>query len=163
MIFWQYLSKKVFSGLKQRKWTPRIFCIILHIQISLVQNFSSNWHIWFFGPNLPKKVFLVKNWKVNTITEFCIFKLVFVTNFSLNWQFWIFWPDLPKKGFTGLKQKKWTSHTFYIILNIQVSLVRNFSSKWQFWFSRPNLPKKVFQSKKEKVNTTMEFCIFELV
>ena len=42
-FFWPDLSKKVFSSLKQRKWTPHFFFIILHIQISLVRNFSSNW------------------------------------------------------------------------------------------------------------------------
>ena len=57
------LPKKDFSDLKLRKWTPHVFYIILHIQISLVRNFSSNCKFWFYGPNLPKKVFLVKTWK----------------------------------------------------------------------------------------------------
>ena len=57
------MPKKGFSGLKQKNWTPHILYIILHIQISLVWNFSSNWQFWFFGPNLPKKVFPVKNRK----------------------------------------------------------------------------------------------------
>ena len=57
------MLKKGFSGLKQKKWTLHILYIILHIQISLVWNFSSNWQFWFFGPNLPKKVFPVKNRK----------------------------------------------------------------------------------------------------
>ena len=87
---------------------------------------------------------------MNIIIEFRIFKLVLVPNFSLNWQFWFFWPDLPKKGFSGLKQKKWTPHIFYIILHIQISLVQNFSSNWQFWFFGPNLPKKVFPVKNRK-------------
>ena len=62
-FFWPDLSKKTFSGLKQKKWTPLIFCIILHIQIRLVRNFSSNWILTFFGPNLYKKVFPSKNCK----------------------------------------------------------------------------------------------------
>ena len=103
-----------------------------------------------------------KTEKVNITIEYRLFKLVLVPNFSSNWQFWFFWPDLPKNGFSGLKQKKWTLHTFYIILHTQISLVRNFNSNWQFWFFGPNLPKKVFQSKTEKVNITMEFCIIEL-
>ena len=84
------------------------------------------------------------------IIELHIFKLVLVPNFRFNWQFRFFWPDLPKKGFSGLKQKKWTPHIFYIILHIQISLVRNFSSNWQFWFFGPNLPKKVFPVKTRK-------------
>ena len=58
-----FLTRRGFSGLKQKKWTPHIFYIILHIQISLARNFSSNWQFSFFGSNLHKKVFLVKNWK----------------------------------------------------------------------------------------------------
>ena len=42
-FFWLDLPKKGFSVLKQKKCTPHIFFIILHIQISLVRNFSSNW------------------------------------------------------------------------------------------------------------------------
>ena len=53
------LAKKDFSGLKQKKETLHIFYMILHTQISLVWNFSSNWQFFFFflifGPNLPKK------------------------------------------------------------------------------------------------------------
>ena len=63
MIFWPDLYRKGFSGLKQKKWTPHILYIILHIQIGLVRNFSSNWQFWFFESNLPKKVFPVKNKK----------------------------------------------------------------------------------------------------
>ena len=87
---------------------------------------------------------------MNIIIEFRIFKLVLVPNFSLNWQFWFFWPDLHKKGFSGLKQKKWTPHIFYIILHIQISLVWNFSLNWQFWFFVPNLPKKVIPAENRK-------------
>ena len=88
--------------------------------------------------------------KLNIIIEFHLFKLVLVPNFSLNWQFWFFWPDLPKKGFSGLKQKKWRPHIFYIIPHIQISLVRNFSSNWQILFFGSNLQKKVFPVKKWK-------------
>ena len=133
-------------------WTPHTFYIILHIQISLVQNFSSNRQFLFSGSNLHKKVFLVKNYeKVNIIIGFHIFKLVsWYPNSALTNNFWLFSPDLCKKGFSGLKQKKWTSHIFYIILHIQISLVRNFSSNWQFLFFGPNLPKKVFPVKNRK-------------
>ena len=111
----------------------------------------SLWIISNFWNKVAQERYLwSKTEKVNIIIEFRIFKLVLVPNFSLNWQFWFFWPDLPKKGFSGLKQKKWTPHIFYIILHIQISLVRNFSSNWQFWFFGPNLPKKVFPVKNRK-------------
>ena len=96
----------------------------------------------------PRRIFTVKNRKMNIIIELRIFKLVLEPNVSLNWRFWFFWPDLRKKGFPCLKQKKWTQHIFYIILHIQISLERNFSSNWQFWIFGPNLPKKVFLVKK---------------
>ena len=98
----------------------------------------------------PKRYIQSKTKKVNIIIEFWIFKLILVPNFTLNWQFWFFWPDLPKNAFSDLKQKKWTPHTFYIILYIQINLVENFSSNWQFWFFGPNLPKKVYPVKNWK-------------
>ena len=57
----------------------------------------------FLDQIFPKRVFPFKNRKVNSTTEFCIFKLVLVPNFSLNWQFWFFGPNLPKKGISGWK------------------------------------------------------------
>ena len=104
----------------------------------------------FFEQICPRKIFMVKTEKWNIIIEFRLFKLVLVPNFSLNWQFWFFWPDLPKKGFSGLKQKKWTPHIFYIILHIQIILVRNFSSNWQFWFFGPNSSEKAFPVESRK-------------
>ena len=127
IFFWLDLPRKGFSGLKQEKLTPYIFYIILHIQISLVRNFSSNWQL-FFGSNLHKMVFPVKNWKSQHHHWILHIQIsLLVPNFCFNWQFWFFWPDLSKKGFYGLKHKKWTPHIFYIIMNIQISLVRNFS------------------------------------
>ena len=124
--FWPDLPKKGFSGLKQKKWAPHIFCIILHIQISLVRNFSSD-NFDFLDQICQKRYFQSKTEKVDIIIESRIFKLILVPNFSLNWQFWFFRLDLPWKRFSGLTQKKWTPHIFYIILHIQISLVRNFS------------------------------------
>ena len=41
-----------------------------------------------------------KTEKVNSVIEFCIFKLVSIPNFSLNWQLWgVFCLNLPKKEF----------------------------------------------------------------
>ena len=92
-----------------------------------------------------------KTEKLDIIIEFRLFKLVLVPNFSLNWQFWFFLTRFTQKGFfSGLKQKKWTPHIFYIILHIQISLVRNFSSNWQFWFFGPNLHKNIFLVKNWK-------------
>ena len=115
-------------------------------QISLWTN-----NFEFLDQICPRKIFMVKNRKIehhHWIPHIQISLLV--PNFCFNWQFWFFWPDLPKKGFSGLKQKKWTPHIFYIILHIQISLVRNFSSNWQFWFFGPNLHKNIFLVKNWK-------------
>ena len=123
----------------------------MHIQSSLCIKFHFEQTILNFWTKFAQERYLwSKTEKVNIIIEFRIFKLVLVPNFSLNWQFWFFWPDLSKKGFSGLKQKKWTPHIFYIILHIPISLVRNFGSDLQFWFFGPNLPKKVFPVKNWK-------------
>ena len=93
---------------------------------------------------------MVKNRKSEHHHWIPLIQISLGTKFQLKLTILIFWPDLPKKGFSGLKQKKWTPHIFYIILHIQISLVRNFSSNWQFWFFGPNLPKKVFPVKNRK-------------
>ena len=115
-------------------------------QISLWTN-----NFEFLDQIYPRKIFMFKNRKSehhHWIPHIQISLLV--PNFCFNWQFWFFWPDLSKKGFSGLKQKKWTPHIFYIILHIQISLVRNFSSNWQFWFFGPNLHKNIFLVKNWK-------------
>ena len=120
-----------------------------------MRNFSSNWQLLLFGsdfwPKKKKKKFWPKTEKVNISIEFSIFKLVswyqisvFTNNFDFLTRF------LQKSFFSALKQRKWATHTFYIIVLIQISLVRNFSSNWQFWFSGPNLPKKGFSVENRK-------------
>ena len=79
------------------------------------------------------------------------------TKFQLKLTILIFWPDLSKKGFSGLKQKKWIPHIFYIILHIQISQVRNFSWNWQFSFFGSNLHKDVFGQKLKKL-TSLNFA-----
>ena len=123
----------------------------MHIRISLCIKFHFEQIILNFWTKFTQERYLCsKTEKVNIIIEFRIFKLVLVPNFNWIWRFWFFWPDLPKKGFPNLKQKKWTSHIFYIILHIQISLVWNFSSNLQFRFFGPDLPRKVFPVKNWK-------------
>ena len=151
MIFWTKFSKK---GSHFPSKTEKIditieFCICEVVFVSIKFYFEQT--ILNYWTKFAQERYLwSKTEKVNIIIEFRLFKLVLVPNFSLNWQFWFFWPDLPKKGFSGLKQKKWTPHIFYIILHIQISLVRNFSSNWQFLFFGSNLHKKVFPVKNWK-------------
>ena len=99
----------------------------------------------------PRKIFMFQNRKSEHHHWIPHIQISFGTKFQLKLTILIFfWPDLPKKGVSGLKQKKWTPHIFYIIVYIQTGLARNFSSNWQFRFVVPNLPKKVFGVKNRK-------------
>ena len=122
------------------------------IELVFVSNFTLDKQFRIFGPTLPKKVRYLwsKTEKVSNIIEFRIFELVLVPKFHLKWQFGFFWPDLPKKGFSGLEQKKWQLHIFYIILDIQISLVQISAQTDDFNFLDQICPKRYFQSKTEK-------------
>ena len=100
----QTCSKRVFP-VKNRKSDYHDW--ILHISHGTKLHFKLT--VLNFGTKFAQKgCFWSKAEKVNTTTEFCIFKLVLMPNLSLNWQFWFFGPNLPKKGITSRKQKKWT-------------------------------------------------------
>ena len=93
----------------------------------------------------PRKIFMFKTRKSEYHYWISQFQISLGTKFQLKLIILIFFlPDLPKNGFSGLKQKKWRPHIFYIILHIQISLVQNLISNWQFWFFGSNLPKMVF-------------------
>ena len=56
----RFIQKGLFSS-KTGKVNNTFFYTILHIHISLVRNFSSNWTFWILESNLPKKAFPVEN------------------------------------------------------------------------------------------------------
>ena len=106
LIFWLDLPEKGFLGLKKKKLTPHIFYIILHIQISLVQNFSSNWQFWFFGPNLPKKVFPVENRKSEHHHGILHIWISLGTKFQLKLIILSFWTKFTQKRYFQLKTEQ---------------------------------------------------------
>ena len=122
-FFWPDLPKKGFSGLKQKKRTPLIFYIILHIKFSLVQNFSSNWQFWFFRPNLPKKVFPVKNWKRDHHHWILHIQISLGARFQVKLTILIFLTRFTQKGFFWFKTEK--ENTTYFVHN---SAYSNYSS-----------------------------------
>ena len=81
------------------------FYIILHIQISLVRNFSSNCQFWFFGPNSPKKVFPIKNWESEHHWIPHI-QIILGTKFQLRLTILIFLTRFAQKGFFRSKAEK---------------------------------------------------------
>ena len=107
LIFLTDLSKKGFSGLKQKKWMPHIFYIILHIPISLEQNFSSDWQFWFLGPNLPEKVCpLVENRKREHQHGILCIWISLGTKFQLELIILSFWTKFTHKRYFRLKTEQ---------------------------------------------------------
>ena len=104
---------------------------ILHIRISVGIKFDLKLTILTFWTKfLQKGHFWSKKSKVNSITEFYIFELVYVLSFPLNWQFWQFGPNLPKKGNSGRKRKKVSiTIEFYVF---ELSFVPYFYVLWHF-------------------------------
>ena len=112
----------------------------------------------FLAQIYQKGYFRSKMGKKSIAIAFCIFELLWVPNFTLhNFEFW---EQICPEGVFSVKNEK-TEH-LHSILYSRVSLVTKFYSK-QFWILGPNLPKGHFWSKTKKVNTTIEFCIFDLV
>ena len=116
----------------------------MNIQISLVHNFISNCQFLFFGPNWPKKVFPVKNWKSEHHHWTPHIQISLGTEFPLKLTISIFLTRFAQKGFFWSKTEK-IDITYYLHnVYIKISLVQIFSWNWQFWFFGPNLHKKVF-------------------
>ena len=125
-FFWPDLSKKGFSDLKQKKWTPHIFYIILHIETRLVRNFSSNWQFWFFGRNLTKKLFPVKNRESEHRHGFLHIWISLCTKFQLKPIILCFWTNLPKKRYFQLKTEQVVQELLafaFSVVNINSSVV----------------------------------------
>ena len=83
-------------------------------------------------------------------------------NFCLTRHFWFFGPNLHKKTVPGRKLKKREQRHW--ILHIRISLGTKFQLKLTISIFWTNFAQKgCFQSKTENVNTTIAFCVFELV
>ena len=105
-FIWPDLPKKGFCGLNQKNWTLHIVYVVLHIQISLVRNFNSNWEFWFLDQICPKTHLQSKTKKVNITMELHIWislgtklqlKLI-ILSFQIK--------CTPKKGTSSRKQNK---------------------------------------------------------
>ena len=160
LISWTKFAQTRVFLVKNRK-REHHHCI-LHIRISLRTKIHYKETIFNLGPNLPKKGFWSKTKKMRITIEFRIFKLVWAPNFILNKQFWILVRNLPKKSIFHRKRKKTTIEI--CISAYHICLGNNFQRRLTiliFWTRFAQ--KGCFRSKTEKVNTTMEFCIFNLV
>ena len=104
--FWSDLSEMDFPGIKQTKWTPHIFHTILHIQISLLRNISSNWQFSFYGPNLPRKVFQVENRKSEHHHGILHILISLGAKFQLKLIILSFWSKVIQKRYFQLKTEQ---------------------------------------------------------
>ena len=120
-----------------------------------------------------------KSEKVNITIEFCIFKLVSVANFKLKLlTILTFWTKFTQIGYLRSKSEKVNITIEFCIfelfynqfhrVNFRYSVSYCIGTKFQnkltilaFWTKFAQ--KEYFWSKAEKVNTTIRFCIFELV
>ena len=70
----------------------------------------------------------------------------------------------PKKRYTSARKHKKNDYHYWI-LHIRISLSANFQLKLTIAIFWTKFAKKgsYFQSKTDKIDTTIEFCIFELV
>ena len=105
-IFGPNLSKmgSYFQSKTDKIDTTIEFCIIELVFVKF--HFEE---FWIFGSDLPKKVFLVKNWKSEHHHWIPHVQFNLGTKFPLKLTILIFWTKFAQKGISSQKQKKWTS------------------------------------------------------
>ena len=132
LFFGPDLPKKGFFGLKQKKWTPHIFYIIVHIQFSLVRNFTSdNFDFWTKfaqkGISSRKQKKWASPWnsaywnksryKISTETD----------NFEVLDQMY------PKKGISSRKQNKQSKDYKRLHLKLMMVMIKSFDKYHHFF------------------------------
>ena len=65
-------------------------------ELVYVPNYSLNWQFWFFGPNLPKRLFLVENGKSEHLHWILHIRISLDTIL-------VFWTIFTKKGYLRCK------------------------------------------------------------
>ena len=116
--------------------------MILHVQVSLVRNFSSNWQIWFFGTDLPKKVHRANNKKSEFHFEILHIWKSLGTKFQLKLIILSFWNKFIQKGHSSWKQDKQSKdykclifvwQTLIQLLFLHILKISKISLFWKFW------------------------------
>ena len=91
-----------------------------------MQNFSSNWQFWFFGPTLPKKVFPVKNRKSGHHDGILHIWISLDAKFQLKLIILSFWTNFTQKRYFHLKTEQAVQglQTFsFCVVNINSTVV----------------------------------------
>ena len=108
----------------------------------------------------PKRVFRVKNEKIEQHHWILHIRISLATKFYLKLIILTFWTKFAQKGHFQSKTK-WGNVTNE--LGIRISLGIKFQHKLVILTFRIKFAQKgYFRSKTEKVNTAIDFCIFEL-
>ena len=109
MISWVKFSQKgCFWSQTEKVNITTEFCVF---ELVYVPNFSLNWQIWFFGPNLPKKGISGQKRKKWTSPHWILqIRIILCTEFQFKWQFcflFLFFFDQiwPKRVFPAEKGK----------------------------------------------------------
>ena len=110
MISWVKFSQKgCFWSQTEKVNITTEFCVF---ELVYVPNFSSNWQIWFFGPNLPKKGISGQKRKKWTSPHWILqIRIILCTEFQFKWQFcflflFFFLTKFGPKGYFRPKKEK---------------------------------------------------------
>ena len=107
-----------------------------------MRNFSSNWQFWFFGPNLPKKVFPVKNRKSEHHHGILHIWISLGTKFQLKLITLSFWTKFTQKRYFQSKTEQavqWLQAFAFCVVNIKSAVVfKHYEDLkdliiWTFW------------------------------
>ena len=128
--------------------TTTEFCIFKLVKIP---NFSLNWQVWLFGPNLPKKGVSRLKQKKWTVPLNSAYSNLFRYQISALIDNFDFLDQVYPKGVISVKKGKSEHHHW--ILHIRISLGTKLYSKltiFIYLFFWPNLRKKAISCRKWK-------------
>ena len=116
-----------------------------------------NWQFWLYGQKIaPKRVFPVKNKKIEHHHWILHIRISLGTKFQLKLIILTFWTKFAQKEYFQSKTKKVKSIIEFWIF--QLLYVSSVTLNWQFWHFAPNLPKKGILHRKRKKWTASLNC-----
>ena len=119
---------KKYSGSKMEK--VNIITEFRTFKLILVSNFNSNWQFWFFGPNLPKKVFPVENRKSEYHHGILHIWISLGTKFQLKLIILSFWTKFTQKRYFQSKTEQAVeglqAFAFYVVNVNSTAIFKHF-------------------------------------
>ena len=102
--FWTKFAQERYLWSKTEK--VNIIIEFRLFKLVLVPNFSLNWQFWFFGPNLPKKIFPVENRKSEHHHGILHIWISLGTKFQLKLIILSFWTKFTQKRYFQSKTEQ---------------------------------------------------------